>query len=967
MPFIAAAAVGAAVGFASGFTVLGLTALQTALLSFVVQVALGFITQALAPKPKVPNLGSFTAEAQDRTQSFRQPVAPWRIIYGEVRASGPLTFVETTGNDKYLHMLITIASHPVQAIDTIYLNDDAIPPHYVNSEGLVTQGKYANKVRIFKDLGTATGQPFPALASSVSQWTADHRQTGRAKLYLRLEHSQDLFPTAVPNISAWVKGKKVTDPRVASAVSWSPNPALCIRDWLTTSTTKGGFGATTLEFGDTFTNAAANACEEIVSTQSIGVSVTTAEASTNTFILEGSTTRIFTGDRIRVSSTGGSVPGGLSSGSDYYALPTQRLGQTRIQVASTLSNALASTVINLTDGGTGTLKMIKTGEPRYFLNGVIETNKNGNSILTDMLSAMGGRAVYASGVWRLFAAVWTSPTTQIGEDDIIAPLKIQTRPSRRDRFNAVKGIYVTTLNYDQPSDYPPVTNTTYVTEDNGETLYQDLDLPMTSRPHMAQRLAQIELERHRQPLTVEVTVNLMGLQIQAGDVVQITNTRMGWANKSFEVIEWALSVTGEDQPVIGVTLKLRETASGVFDWNSSSETAVDPAPNSNLPGAFSVSPPTNLSVTETLYDTRGSSGVKSRATVMWSAPGDQLVNEFQLRYKLSAASEWTYLPNVRNDTTSIELNDTNPGTYDFAVRAMNFIGVRSAWTTKTGVEINGLLDPPTEPQNLTLSAAGGLAILRWTRSPDLDVRIGGFLRFRHSNLSTGATWPNSVSIGENIPGGETIGILPLKAGTYLARFVDSSGVESLLTTSVTTKQATVIDFTTVSTIQEDATFLGSAVNAGVQGSVLRLGGSALVDSIAEVDLVVDWDKEGGISRSGTYMFSSIFDFGSTQKRRVTTVVSAITYDAFSLLDSRTENIDDWSDFDAVTGANADFRVYLRQTDDDPTGSPTWGTWELVESSEVEAWGVQLRATLTSVDGFHNIDVGKLRASADRIT
>ena len=70
------------------------------------------------------------------------------------------------------------------------------------------------------------------------------------------------------------------------------------------------------------------------------------------------------------------------------------------------------------------------------------------------------------------------------------------------------------------------------------------------------------------------------------------------------------------QDSVSVSLKVyhfRETASACFDRNSGEETAVDPSPNTTLPNPFIVTVPGNPSITEELYGTTGSEGVKSKA------------------------------------------------------------------------------------------------------------------------------------------------------------------------------------------------------------------------------------------------------------------------------------------------------------------------------------------------------------------
>lgn len=981
---IVKAAIIAAITFATGgfgtVTLFGatLTAIESAMIAFVGSIAMDFISQALAPTPKLPNLSGFNSEAQNRLQNFRQPVSPHRIVYGEFRLSGVLTFVATTQDDKMLHMVITVAAHPIQAIEDIYFADEVIPADTINATtGMVESGRFKDKVRIFKSLGDeGSSQPFPALASAVTEWTTDrHLQQNRAKIYLRLEYNGDIFPQNVPPISAWVKGKKVVDPRNSSSIAWDVNPPLIIRDYMTTSTVDGGGGASTLEFDDTFTNAAANTSEEIVSTSRIDTQVkmvssaNVVSTSTGIITLEGSTLKIFTGDRVIVSATTSSI-GGLSAGTAYYVIAKQRQDTPRIQIASTYAHAIAGTAKTLTSRGDGQISIVKTGEPRYTMNGMAQIDRTPRDIITDALTSMAGRMVYASGQWRLLAGAYTAPTITLDENDFITGLTVQTKSGRRSRFNAVKGIYVTSLNLDQPADYPPVTNSVYEGEDNGERLFQELDLPNTNRPHMAQRLAKIALERHRQMITFQAATSLKGMQLQAGDTVAIDNERFGWSAKVFEVVEWKLTIIGDDNPVIGCEMDFREVASTVFDWNSGEETKIDPAPNTLLPDAFTVNAPTNLNVTEELYETRGSAGVKARAIISWTEPDgsiyEYIIQRQQTQDKAGNAvtEDYKTIGTIKSGTSVLNDNDIEPGIYNIRVKAISYLGVSSDWTLKSGQEIYGLLSPPTEPQNLTISAIGGMALLRWDPTPDLDVKVGGTYLFRHSRATSGATWGTSVGIGAAIAGSETTASLPLKSGTYLVRAVDSSGIESTDPATVTTKQATAQSYTTTSTITESTAFVGSTTNIVVGSSFISLPGSGLVDDIADIDAVLDWDAEGGIASSGTYVFGAAFDWGSVVSKRYTSDIEVTVINVVDTIGSRLTNIDSWSDFDGDVTSDADARVYLRETDDDPSGAPTWSEWQLLESAELTSRAVQFKCVLTTDDPSFNIQVSLLSVDAD---
>ena len=120
-------------------------------------------------------------------------------------------------------------------------------------------------MRIKKYLGTDTQTADPDLVSETAsltdgRWTSSHRLQGIAYLYVRFTYNADVFPNGVPTVSATIKGRKVYDPRTTTTY-WSNNPALCIRDYLTSGF---GFAQPSARIDDTAVTTAADICDETV-------------------------------------------------------------------------------------------------------------------------------------------------------------------------------------------------------------------------------------------------------------------------------------------------------------------------------------------------------------------------------------------------------------------------------------------------------------------------------------------------------------------------------------------------------------------------------------------------------------------------------------------------------------------------------------------------------------------------------
>ena len=211
--------------------------------------------KALAPKP------DFSSAAINSSRGLlvnqKDAIAAHDFVYGEVRKGGAITYYETTGTDNlYLHQIIVLAGHQVDAIGDIYLNDEVVT---LDGSGFVTSSPWASKIRIRKHLGTADQAVDAALLNESNQINSNFRGKGIAYIYVRYEYDQDVFANGLPLVTAVVRGKKVYDPRTAST-AYSNNAALCVRDYIAST-----YGLNDSQIDDTVFSAAANICDENVS------------------------------------------------------------------------------------------------------------------------------------------------------------------------------------------------------------------------------------------------------------------------------------------------------------------------------------------------------------------------------------------------------------------------------------------------------------------------------------------------------------------------------------------------------------------------------------------------------------------------------------------------------------------------------------------------------------------------------
>ena len=834
--------------------------------AYVVSAAATAALQTFSPKPKLPSFSDFASQSQNRTQMIKQPTVARRMIYGETRVSGVLGFAESTEDDKYLHLVILMASHEVNSIGQVYINDTAIT---LDGNGNCTApAQYANLIRIKKHLGSIDQSADSTLIQESDKWTDQHRLRGIAYIYARLEFDADAFPNGLPNISAIVQGKKLFDPRT-STTSYSTNPALAIRDYLTDSVY--GFNSSSDEIDDTSFTTAANICDESVA---------------------------------------------------------------------------------LSGGGT---------ESRYTINGTFESNGSPKQILENLLTAMGGSVIYSNGTFKVKAAKYVAPTVTLDEGDLRGSIALQSRRSRRDNYNAVKGVFTSPENNYIAADYPVFTSTTFQTEDNGDQVFLDLDLPYTTSSPMAQRLAKIALFRNRQQVTLDMPCKLKAFQLNVGDTVSINNTRFGFSSKVFEVAEWniAFENDGNGVPIMGVDLVLRELNSAVYDWDA--EEKVFQLDNTTLPDPFVVTAP-SITVSDELRVLNEEA--ISVLTVNVTSSSARII-DFEVQAKKTTSSNYINLG--KSSANLFELvNVEDDAIYDVRARSISRFSKSSFVTTQH--QIVGKTAPPETVTGFSINIINTEAHLSWTPVGDLDL---SHYRIRHSrDTSASATYANSVDLINKVSRPANTAVVPAMTGTYFIKAVDKLGNESLDPTSSVAIIENIKDLNLVDTSTQHPTFSGTKTNVVVVDNNLRLGTSVLFDAAAG-----NFDTTGGlfdggggtVASSGTYEFDNYIDVGAVYTSRITAnvTVSRLDYgvqfdDATGLFDAR----EGLFDGDVNEFGDTNVELQIATTEDDPAGTPTYTDFRKFFVGDYKARAFKFRAVLTTTDSEATPSVSALSVTVD---
>lgn len=604
--------------------------------------------------------------------------------------------------------------------------------------------------------------------------------------------------------------------------------------------------------------------------------------------------------------------------------------------------------INLAEGGT---------ENRYETNGLIDTSDTPESIINVILGSMAGKAVYSGGKWRIIPGAYYTPTLTFDEDDLRGGIRVQSLVSRRESFNAIKGVFSSLADNYVITDFPPIVSETFLGQDNNERVFKSIELGMTTSASMAQRIAKIDLLRARQQITASLPLKLQGLKANVGDIIQVNNTRLGWNIKPFEIINMTISL-GQAP---GVDLELREVASSVYDWSSSEESVLDPAPNTDLADPFSATPP-GLTVSDRIAVVN-----EQIATVLVvDVTGETF---FQEGYEVQArkTGDADFINLGRATASRFELLFVEDGVvYEVRARTINTLGVRSEFTTESHQTV-GQTAPPQDVIDFSINIIGTEAHCSWTPVTDLDL---SHYIIRHSRLTSGAIYSQSITIADKISRPGNSAVVPAMTGTYFIKAIDKSGLESLVAASSVAVIESIPFLNLVETVTENPTFAGAKSDVVLYESSLILDSDVVFDDklglFDDAEGLFDF-AGGGFALTGTYDFDGFVDLGAVYTSRVTAIVELGRIDVVNSFDAALGLFDDRTglfDGDADNFGDVNVELYVSTTEDNPSGTPTWSAYRRFVVGDYKARALRFKAILTTTNANVTPQLTKLEVTVD---
>lgn len=696
--------------------------------------------QSLAEKPE---LGASNLNNElSRNINTRSPINFRELVYGRVRKGGQIVFMETNDDEDIMYMVITIASHEIEGVESLTFNDSPFIRRANDNwhSGLITNdggdlGSYSDAItQVYVHKGNGNATIPSSFASDTSLNSTDHKFHDVAAIFVRLKFDANVWAAGLPNITCVMKGKKIA-PIGGGTKRWSNNPAEVIQDYLTDDM---GLGLETSEIDTTSFGEMRDYANQTVDrntakrgrlrhlSSSNGGSVYVVDKSVNNF------RPLRDGDKINFVD--GDAPSGLSSTTDYYVAtvttPYKSSGkmQQGIRLATSQANAISGSFATFTTNSADSSHLFdRIGERRFMADGVASTSKSHQDNLRDILASFGGKLILSNGLFKIQAPKWTSPVITFSEEDCLTPLEVRAKPTRDVRFNAASAkLFAPEFNWGA-ADVERFIVDDFVTEDGGQ-INQDFDFTFCNNPAQAQRVVRLGMYRSRNDKGVEFAVSLQGLQLDVGDRFQLNNERLGWTDSNpvyFVVSSLSISAGGGRVPTVKISAQ--EDNSTVYDWDETTEEiVVDPFPDRVLPDPTEVPAISGLSAVESSeLNNDGSSAVA--VDVSWNQTPKTIVDVvLRLERYDSDSDVWNVTQVITasaEQSTSAQFTGAIGGArYRVVAYATNMFGVRSASATSGEINLTGDSDAPDTPTNLTATGGDKKIVLTWDNPSDLDLR-----------------------------------------------------------------------------------------------------------------------------------------------------------------------------------------------------------------------------------------------------
>ncbi len=490
--------------------------LATAIIGSGIAAGLGMAAGALGLGPKAP---SISGANRDRMFASLDPTTPRKIAFGKTAFPNEIRHQEWTavGSEEQgvLHRIFFHASHKVQSIDKIWLDDRLA---WTLTGGVTTYFQDTGINTYFSQNWYPDGGSFNnVVIGDGSAWNSTVRRcTGLAYSWMTFRPiSSDKDKPMDSPFSGGVPTRMTTEGRGAYVY----DPRL--------DTTVGGSGSHRADNQNTWQFEFGAGGPQLGRNPALQVLW---------YLL------------------GWRINGKLALG---RGIPPSRIDMASFMAAANVCDETVTSAINGT-------------EPRYRSDGVFSEADNPNAVLDTLKAACNGDLRDFGGIlsFHIRHNDLANVSVQLSQDDLLGGFIWKQTPDLEETFNEVRGRYTdpSEAALYQLRDYPAVR----VEPVDGIERSDSFDLPTVQSVSQCQRLAKMRLARSQYRGTFTGEFNARAWKAGVGKIVELTMEPLGWVNKKFRVLEMGVRVDGV------VPMLLQEENADLYLWDNSDVASVAP-------------------------------------------------------------------------------------------------------------------------------------------------------------------------------------------------------------------------------------------------------------------------------------------------------------------------------------------------------------------------------------------------------
>lgn len=353
------------------------------------------------------------------------------------------------------------------------------------------------------------------------------------------------------------------------------------------------------------------------------------------------------------------------------------------------------------------------------INGWVNTGETYGKVLEQLLSSCDGSLVVENGKLVLKIATTGVSVRSFDESNIVGGLVV-TENSGSNYYNVVSVKYRSFQNKYEQDTYviPANQNTDPIIARDGFVKTKSIDMPFTVDGYVNNSNGTVKIDgaikwmanraymRSRYQKQVQFKTDLISNPLKVNDIISVSHDLYNLTDYKFIVTAVTCELKGDNFGIGSIKAIAYHPDLYLSDLDGWTGKPTKP-----------VTPPSP--VTGLQFTTQNTDGMSYFGKLFWVSSFFSNTRRFEVEYKLSSRTDWTYLGNT--EATEYLINGLSSDRYDFRVRVKDTWLGASTWTVLTNVQIGSVITLPYVRGVVATSATDSLDFsFKWDDMSNYD-------------------------------------------------------------------------------------------------------------------------------------------------------------------------------------------------------------------------------------------------------